>query len=259
MTTILAINQLTLLAGLFGSLLLVGAFGRYLGKRRSTQCGTDAKSFAMTILGASLGLMGLILGFTFSMAVNRYNDGKALVASEANAVGTAYLRSKTLPKFEQQQTQAVFEKYADTLLAHYALTPDMHAFNESLKAIQVVQSELWSQAKLLAERNPQMVPTGIYLQALNEMFDRASDREQFIRHRVPEVIFGLLGISALLTMGLSGYVSGLSEGRGLVMTSVFSLLIVMVIGIIIDLDRPRRGLIQVDAALMSEVRAGMSP
>ncbi len=259
MTTILAMNQVSLLAGLFGSLLLVCALGRHLGKRRSAQCGTDARSFAMTILGASLGLMGLILGFTFSMAVNRYNDGKALVASEANAVGTAYLRSKILPEVAHPQSQGMFEKYADTLLAHYALTPDMPAFDESLKAIQVVQSELWSQATMLAERNPQIVPTGIYLQALNEMFDRASDREQFIRHRVPEVIFWLLGISALLTMGLSGYVSGLSDGRGLVMTSVFSLLIVMVIGIIIDLDRPRRGLIQVDAALMSEVRAGMNP
>ena len=258
MTFILAINQYSMLLVLFVALIACCIVGRWLGLKSSSSRSADAKSFAMTILGGSLGLMGLILGFTFSMAVNRYHDGKQLVASEANAVGTAYLRSKTLPQDEQQQTQVLFVRYADTLLEHYALTPDMTLFEDSLKSINAAQLGLWSRAITLSERNPQMVPTGIYLQALNEMFDRAADREQFIRHRVPEVIFALLVVSALLTMGLSGYVSGLADGRGLLMTSVFALLIVMVIGIIIDLDRPRRGLIQVDATLLSEVRASMN-
>lgn len=236
---------------------VVIVIGHWIGARSRHETDEESKPYNMTILGGSLGLLGLILGFTFSMAVARYEGGKAQIVRETNAVGTAYLRSKTLPDDDRRFAHELFIKYTDALIAHYNLKIDPDSFQASVRELSSIQDQIWFQATRVAAKKPDMVPTGIYLQALNDMIDRGGERLAFIRYRVPDVVYVLVFMTSLMTLCLAGYVAGFAGTRRYLVTSVFAAVIVIVIGIIIDLDRPRRGLVQIDLQQLSDLRHSM--
>ena len=245
-----------LLCGVFLLALIVSmAIGRYIGAHVRSRGDDSNASYSLTILGGSLGLLGLILGFTFSMAGARYDGAKAQMVQEANAVGTAFLRSRTLMPEDQAIARPLFESYADALIRNYSGKLDLEEFAKSVTELSEIQTRIWAHGVDVSRRKPDMVPTGIYLQALNEMIDQGGLRLNFIQYRVPEVIFILLAATALLTLGLAGYVSGLSGVSKPWGTTVFALITAIVIGVIVDLDRPRRGLIQVEDNRLVELRS----
>ena len=252
-----ATSQLIIMTVFLIMFVIAILIGHWIGARSRRQDDEESKAYNMTILGGSLGLLGLILGFTFSMAVARYDGGKAQIVHEANAIGTAYLRSKTLPEGDRQSARDLFIKYTDSLIAHYNLKIEPEAFEASIVELSNLQEQIWSHATGVAAKKPDMVPTGIYLQALNEMIDRGGERLAFIRYRVPDVVYLLVFMTSLMTLGLAGYVAGFAGTRRYLVTSVFAMVIVIVVGIIIDLDRPRRGLVQIDLQQLTDLRQSM--
>src|SRR5262245_23780758 len=96
---------------LFLVLLLAGAAGFRYGRRRSPQTDERTRSYEVTLQGAILGLLGLLLGFTFAMAVSRFDSRKRLVVDEANALGTAFLRARLLPEPERTEVATLLRRY----------------------------------------------------------------------------------------------------------------------------------------------------
>jgi hypothetical protein len=124
-----------------------------------------------TIQAAVLGLLALLLGFTFSMAASRFEARKELVRDETNAIGTTYLRTQFLPEPYKSNAARLLRQYVDTRL-------ELQQFShipESLADINVrtahLQDQLWSEAVAVADRDPRSVPTGLFIQALNEVID----------------------------------------------------------------------------------------
>ena len=115
---------------------------------------------------------------------------------------------------------------------------------------QQLQDQLWEQAIALGRQDARAVTTGLFIESLNEMFDLHARRVAALENRVPEVILLLLYVVAVVTIAMLGYGAGPSERRNLLPTLIALLLVATILLTIIDLDRPRRGLIQVSQTSM---------
>ena len=237
----------------FGMILVAIEVGHRFGEAQRTRYSESCRSHVSGILAGSVGLLALMLSFTFSMAVARFDQAKVRTVAEANAVGTAFLRSQTLGADDAKAAGQMFSRYVVALQVLYGSGVDEDAFLASIPEMSKVQGELWRHGTEVSRRHPDMVPTGIYLQSLNEMIDEAGRRLSFLEYRIPETIYALLTIITLLTFCLAGFAAGLADARRFVSNSILALMVSIVFLVIVDLERPRRGLIQVDHTRIAEL------
>jgi hypothetical protein len=194
---------------------------------------------------ASLGLLALLLGFTFSMALTRFDTRKQLVLDEANAIGTTYLRAQLLPNPARKEVSNLLRRYVDVRLDFYQAGVNQRKLQNVDDETEKLHKALWSYAMATGGRDPRAIPTGLFIQSLNEVIDLHAKRVTAMENHVPESIFVLLSVVATLSLGLVGYGAGMGRDRNLLPMVVSVILIASVILLIMDLDRPRRGLIRV--------------
>lgn len=226
----------------------------YLLGRRGAKSGTAKKEHMGAVQAAVAALLGLLLAFSVSMAVSRFETRKAAVVDEANAIGTAHLRASLLPEPQRSQAERLFARYVEVRLE--LARPDwyLNAEHDLRDEETALQQQQWSLGAEVAEQDRRAVTSGLYLEALNEMIDSAARRDHGLRNHVPESLIYLIGAVAMLTLGLMGYVSGLAGGRSLTAVVVLSLMITAVLFVILDFDRPYRGILTVSQLSMVEVQ-----
>jgi hypothetical protein len=234
--------------------LLATEIGFRVGRRAVPTVPEDAKSQIGTIQGAVLGLLALLLGFTFAMSMSRFEVRKQLVLEESNAIGTTFLRTQLLPEPPRREVSNLLRRYVKVRLEFYEAGTDQKKLRAANDATEKLHNELWSLGAALGQKDPRAVTLGLFLQSLNEVIDLHAKRITALENHVPEIILILLYFVALVATGLIGYGCGLGEVRNFFVTMVASVLIAAVILVIIDLDRPRRGLIQVSQQRMVELR-----
>lgn len=238
------------------SLLVCAAELGFQIARRARARGEPAHE-ATAIQGAVLGLLALLLGFTFSLAVDRYEARKELIRDEANAIGTTYLRAKFLPEPQQTRIIELLRRYVNTrfeLQEAGASFVGLHAVHDRSSR---VQNDMWEQTISAAALTPESKTTALFIESLNETIDMHGKQMSSIRHRISVWIFVLLFLVALAATGLTGYASSSDRKQSAVLNLVVCLLISAVILLIFDLQRPARGLITVDMGSMSDARDGM--
>lgn len=220
--------------------------------------GTASNSHTREHLGATqaaaAALLGLLLAFSVSMAVSRFEARKAAVVDEANAIGTAYLRASLLPEPSRTEAGAAFARYVDVRLE--LARPDWYlsATSALRDEEQSLQRQLWSLGVAVAEQDRRAVTTGLYLEAVNEMIDSAGRRDAGLRNHVPESVVYMIFAVAVLTLGIIGYASGLSGGRSLVAALILSFIITAVVFVILDFDRPYRGVVTISQQSMLDLK-----
>jgi hypothetical protein len=234
--------------------MLATELGFYLGRRAASTTSDEARSQVNAIQGAILGLLALLLGFTFAMAMSRYETRKQLVLDEANAIGTTYLRTQLLPEPQRREIPDLLRRYVQVRLAFYEARADAEGIDAAKEANSRLQTQLWSVAAALGEREPRAVTVALFIQSLNEVIDLHAKRLTALENHVPEIILILLYFVSIVGTGMIGYGCGLGKVRNFFVTVVSSILIAAVIVVIIDLDRPRRGLIRVSQQRMVELR-----
>lgn len=243
-----------MLIGLLGATEL----GYRLGVRRQTAADDSSKAHVNALQGALLGLLALLLGFTFAMAVSRFDTRKGLVLAEANAIGTTYLRARLLPEPYRQELTRLLRSYVDTRLAFYDAGVNPSRIAAANASTESLQEELWRAAIPLAQQDPRAVPTGLFIQSLNDVIDLHEKRVGALENHVPEPVLHLLFGVAAVALGFIGHGCGLSGTRRIASTTIVSALVVLVIAVIIDLDRPRRGLIKVSQDSMVKLKATLN-
>jgi hypothetical protein len=196
--------------------------------------------------GSLLGLLALLLSFTFSMSSARYDRRVNIIIQEANDIGTAVLRADLYPDSIRQAFRKDFEAYLETRISFYSSKADWSAVTKSLVEAQVWQASLWERASSLGRDKENLHRTAQMIPALNAMFDIATTRTAATMDKVPEVIYYLLFLISLTAALMVGYSSGVKPDWTMVLS--FSLMISMTVYLIIDLDRPRRGVITTDTA-----------
>lgn len=198
-----------------------------------------------TLEAAVLGLLALMLSFTFAMAAERFDARRDALLKEANAIGTAGLRARLLPAPHNAESLKLLRDYIGVRVSLVEGNSVATALDASVARSNELQERLWREAKSAAAKDNSFVPTGLYLQALNDAFDAQENRLTAYRHRVPRIVFiALYGIAAI-GVGFSGYASGLERRKWRLPVYLVALLVASVILLIQDIDRPDSGSVRV--------------
>jgi hypothetical protein len=230
----------------FVLMVLAGMVARAFGKRVQLNTDDEAKAQANAVQGSLLGLLALLLGFTFSLSLARFDERSIAVVNEANAIGTAYLRSDLISEKRVDAARALLRQYGDARLAAVEISAADHAGRAQLvRRAEAVFDVLWQVAADEAREFPTPVSMG-FAAALNDMIDALSTRNSAIDRHVPELVLFLLFGTFVILGGVIGFSSAISGVRPGVPVYAMTLLIAVLVFLIIDLDRPRRGLIEVD-------------
>jgi hypothetical protein len=196
------------------------------------------------IEGAIFALLGLLIAFTFSNGISRFEVRRQLIVEEANNIGTAFLRIDLLPQEAQPEMRNLFRSYLDSRLAAYRYIPDLKAAKPELDRSNQLQQQIWSRA--VNHCNGQPPPCMmLLLPALNSMIDITTTRTMMAQFHPPMIIFILLNVFSLVAALLAGY--GMAGGsRSWVHIIGFSLTMALTVYVILDVEYPRIGFIRID-------------
>jgi hypothetical protein len=248
-----------LTTALFIGMLLTFEIGRRIGVARLKSDPEGLTKGAGAAEGAVFALLGLLLAFTFSGAASRFESRRFYIDTEANAIGTAYLRLDLLPEESRGPLQELFRRYTDNRATVYQGS-GLEAVKTKLAEGAALQMEIWKQA-LAACRLPgaSSQATMLVIPALNEMIDITATRVTATSNHPPAVIYLLLVALSLLGAMLIGYSTSANKDRSLLHQGTFALVTSLAIYVIIDLEYPRLGLIRVDTAdqALIDVRSSM--
>src|SRR6202140_713251 len=226
--------------GLVFLALMVGASeaGFRLGRKTGQQTSEDTKSQVSTVEAGILGVLGLLLGFTMSMAVTRFEVRKQLVLEEANAIGTSCLRTELLPAPQGSEIASLLRQYVDVRVQYGTAGNDLPRLDSLHTQTVSLQKEFWARAVAYGQKDPNPVRVGLLLQSLNQAIDLESARWMALQNPVPTSVIYVNGIVGLLAAMVVGYAFGLNGQRQIFSMSVLALAITLVLVVIIDLDRP---------------------
>jgi hypothetical protein len=216
-----------------------------MGRRLGVRVGAGSGDNVSTLEGAILGLLALMIGFTFAMALARFDGRREAVLNEANAIGTTALRARLLPAPYNTEALKIIRDYVQIRLDMTRHSPSPAQIDAATDRSNALQEQLWQQAKTLAAKDNAMVPTGLYIQALNDMIDNQEKRLTQSRNRVPGIVLLALYAVATVASAFTGYTSGIEARRTRLPIYVTGMLISAVILLILDLDRPSTGFIKV--------------
>jgi hypothetical protein len=237
---------LLLAGGLFLGMLALLEGGRRLGVRWAREDPAGAHEGTRTVEGAVFGLLGLLVAFTFSGALTRFDARRHQIVEEANAIATAYLRVDTLPPEAQPAMRALFRSYLDARLAAYRKLPDVTAARAELARATTIQQDLWTQT-VASTRADDGSAARLLLPALNGMFEIATRRTMASQLHPPAAIYGLLFALGLGCSVLAGYSMAGGTKRKWPHMIAFAAVTSFTVYLILDLEYPRLGLIRVDA------------
>ena len=252
-------------APLFAVLLFLGMLvlleaGRRVGLSRRATESADERSGLGAIEGAVFALFGLLVAFTFSGAASRFSEKRMLIAEEANAVGTAYLRLDLASEEAQPALRELFRQYVDSRLATYRKLPDLEAARLEMVRSKKLGEEIWTQA-VAATRLPGSHPAAgwLLLPALNSMLDIATTRTMALQAHPPAFIYVLLFGLGLVCSLLAGYRMAMGPLRSWIHILGFTVITVVVVYVTLDMEYPRTGLFHLESAdqMLVEAREGM--
>ena len=230
--------------------------GVLIGREMRARQTDHLKEASGAMQAALLGFVGLILAFGLSLAVGRYETRRQTVVDEANALGTAYLRAQTIPEPMRTESLQLLREYGDQRIALTRAVPNSEAFDLAKVRSDRLANRLWAQAGDALNAEPVGTAVRLYVDTLNETLDMDTTRRAALANRVPTPVMWVEVLGASVALGVLGFYLALS-GRSLVAVLVVGVVVVTILFVTFDLDRPRRGLIKVPEDPLVETRAGM--
>jgi hypothetical protein len=192
------------------------------------------------LLGATLTLLGLIIGFTFSMAVSRYDQRKNLEEEEANAIGTEYIRAGLLPAADAARVQTLLKRYLGQRILIY-LPPAASGTQQIDAQTAQLQSEMWSSVATPAMTQPTPV-TALILSGMNDVLNSQGYTRAAWRNRIPTgawILVVAISIFCNLLVGFSAH------KRSIVLFLILPIGLSIALFLIADIDAPHHGIIRV--------------
>jgi hypothetical protein len=220
---------------------LSARIGASLGRRLRNLDEDKRKDFSL-VMAATLTLLGLIIGFSFSMASSRYEQRKAYEEAEANAIGTEYLRADLLPAPDAAKVRDLLKGYLDQRILFYE-TRDAGQLQQINAITAHLQNELWSAAKGPAAVQPTPV-AALAVSGMNDVLNSQGYTQAAWWNRIPTGAWALMAAIAICCNLLIGYSARRAETETR-MFLVLPLVVSISFFLIADIDSPRAGLIRV--------------
>jgi hypothetical protein len=209
-----------------------------------------------TMQAGILGLLGLLLGFSFSGATGRFLERQELLVREANAIGTAFLRAELLNPADRDVIHAELREYGDARLELFKAVQS-EPVNAATTRLDDIQRRLWNHATQGVQARPEL--TMAILPPLNEVFDLLAAHQAATGRHMPWLIAFLLLSCAAATIFCIGMGCGLAKKRQLGTAGVLTFLIATSLWATIDLDHPRIGLVRIDGSPMERLQQSLRP
>jgi hypothetical protein len=241
---------------IFAVVTTVTGAGVLVGRRLREHHATLKEPFGV-LQAALLGIVGLILAFGLTLAVGRYEDRRAAVVSDSNAIGTTYLRAQLIAEPVRTRSLRLLHQYTELALRMSHEVPNSPAMLRTVAAEGLVQRRLWSLAGQSIAAAPIASAPRLYVDALNSMIDQQTVRVSALNNRVPGPVLALEVFGAAAALGLLGLHLAVL-GRGLLPMVIAAALVTMLLLVTFDLDRPTRGLITVPDTPYRSLLASMS-
>jgi hypothetical protein len=234
---------------LFVGMLVLMEIGRRFGVRRRPKESEGERSGLGTVEGAVFALFGLMVAFTFSGAASRFNEKRMLTAEEVNCIETAYLRLHLLSPQAQPVLQELFRHYVDSRLETYRRLPNMVAAEMEMAKSKKIQEEVWIEAEA-ATRLPDSHPSSglLLLPAINNMIDISTTRTMALQVHPPRIVYALLLGLGLICSLLAGFRMSSGQHRSWLHILAFTVLTVIIVYVMLDVEYPRAGLIRLESA-----------
>jgi hypothetical protein len=196
---------------------------------------------------AVFGLMGLIIALSFTGAAMRFDERRKLIIDEANAIGTAYLRVDLLPAETQPLLRRYFRDYLECRIEVYRNISDKNKVTVLEEKTATLQLNIWKASIAAGQQTDKISASLLLLPALNSMFDIYSTRTAIRQIHQPNIIFFVMIILALVCSLIAGFGMSIRKSRSWIHLIGFTLVLLITIIVIIDLEYPRVGFIRIDA------------
>ena len=230
---------LLVLALSFVFLFIAAHFGDFL-RNRVLPLREEVRNDFGVVLGATLTLLGLLIGFSFSMAVSRYDQRKNYEEAEANAIGTEYVRSDLLSGGDAARVRELLKKYVDQRVLFYT-TRDQRRLAKINADTAELQNELWSAVLPGAKAQP-TAPLALVLSGMNDVLNSQGYTQAAWRNRIPIAAWVLMAAIAICCNLLIGYGARRTERRIFLIVPVA---VSIAFFLISDIDSPHAGSIRV--------------
>jgi hypothetical protein len=242
--------------GLIAAMMISASIGFASGRRRHTQTGDTGRGHFNAVQASLLALLALLLSFTINMANQRYEARRQLVVEDANNLAALHLRGTYLPEPQRAEFTHLLRDYVGTradaqalklgvnrkeLSARLTQAADLHA-----RMCELVRAEI--QREGAAKGTEAMVPLLIDAQGILRR------RIYAFQSRVPDPILILLLSAAVAAAGVVGYSGGLGQHRGTVQSVFLALFVSGTLYVILDLDHPLHGIMEVDQTPMLQLK-----
>ena len=248
----------TAVAAFFGILICL-AIGRRVAKWAIAREAGERPPTVGSLEAAVFALLGLMIAFTFSGALSRYDTRRLQAVDEANSIGTVWFRIDMMPAAAQQQLRDTVRRYVDSRIDTYRKLPDVPAAQREVVRSQKLQNELWQQAVAAARASDDRIAAEmLMIPALNQMFDVSAARIAATMIHPPMIIYIMLIGLALVSALLAGYQS--ADEVDPIHRFGFATIIALTIYVIFEIEYPRLGIVRIDTIdqLLVNVRASMN-
>lgn len=226
----------------FVAMWLAAQFG-WLALRKWRPLADDGREDYGVIQAATLTLLGLIIGFSFSMAVGRYDQRKNLEEAEANAIGTEWVRADLLPEADAAKIRPLLKMYLDQRILFYTAGDDEKQLGVINAKTTQLQTELWSAIKAPALSQPSPI-TALVAAGMNDVLNSQGYTQAAWWNRIPKAAWGLMVVIAICANVMVGYGRKSSQG-GAILLLILPLVLSIAFLLIADIDSPRGGFIHV--------------
>jgi hypothetical protein len=210
--------------------------------RRSKPIDDDARDDFGVVQSATLTLLALVIGFSLSMAVGRYDQRKNYEEEEANAIGTEYLRANLLPDSEAVAVRALLAKYLEQRILFYQVT-DSQRLAQIDSATTDLENQMWVELKTAAAAQPNPV-TALAVAGMNDVINTQGYTQAAWWNRIPLAAWLLMILIGMLCNLLVGY-GARSKTPHKRFLLIMPLVVSVSVMLIADIDSPRNGIIRV--------------
>jgi hypothetical protein len=204
------------------------------------------------LLTAALGLLALLMGFTFSMSLDRYEARRALVVQEANAIGAAWIGAQLVEEPHRSEISSLLKQYLETRVSWSDVSQ-----SQDLHPTRALQQRLSAAVQRLAHGGASPEAVRWVLDPLNEAFGVQAARTAARDARVPTRVLVVLVLYSILSMVMLGYILAIDGYKHIAATGLLLVLLTVAFGLILDLDRPQASVILVSQQPLLDLRALM--
>jgi hypothetical protein len=224
-------------------------FGRGKGPSASAQ------DPATVVQGAAFTVLALLLGFSFALALGRYDARRATLVREANAIGTTFLRTGLLDAKASAQMRAYLRMYVAERLefAQTDAAPEQRRIADDRS--NMTQRAMWRLAADAARRDSHSTTIPLVIAGLNDTINSSTEERAILTIHIPDIIILGLVLIALIASAMMGYGFGRQGQRAIIFKATFAIMLSIALGMILDLDRPQRGLIRVNLAPLQNTQS----